>query len=161
MDQDFAKEVRLATPPGAVWSALLDFERVASWLPIVGEIREVEPMRRYRTVLEDRMGPFALRADLTVSVAAEPEARRLHVSASGEDRQVASRISATLDVAVTGEAGGSAVNVTGRYEITGRVATLGAGAIRKKGERVLEGFFANLARELGAVPSASSPSDPA
>lgn len=159
MDQDFAKEVRLATPPGAVWSALLDFQRVASWLPIVGELREIEPMRRYSTVLEDRMGPFALRADLTVSVVTDPEARRLHVSASGEDRQVASRISATLDVAVSDEGGGSAVSVTGRYEIIGRVATLGAGAIRKKGERVLDDLFARLARELGAV-SLSSPGDP-
>lgn len=159
MDQDFAKEVLLATPPAAVWSALLDFERVASWLPIVGAVREIEPMRRYSTVLEDRMGPFALRADLAVTVMTDPDGRRLHVSASGEDRQVASRISATLDLVVTAEGGGSAVSVTGRYEITGRVATLGAGAIRKKGERVLEEFFGNVARELGAVPW-SSQGDP-
>jgi len=42
------------------------------------------------------------------------------------------------------------VTVTGRYEITGRIATLGSGAIRKKGDKVLEEFFTNLVRELGA-----------
>ncbi len=32
----------------------------------------------------------------------------------------------------------------------GKVATLGAGAIRKKGEHVLDEFIANLTRELGS-----------
>lgn len=39
----------------------------------------------------------------------------------------------------------------GTYEVTGRVATLGAGAIRKKGDRVLEGFFENAERELAVA----------
>lgn len=151
MDQDFAKEIRLAVPPGAVWSALLDFQRVASWLPIVRDVRELEPMRRYSAVLEDRMGPFALRADLTVTVAATEPERRMRVAAAGEDRQVASRISATLDLAVADADGGTALAVNGRYGITGRIATLGAPAIRKKGEHVLDGFFANLARDLNAM----------
>lgn len=152
MEQEFAKDVLLAMPPAAVWSALVDFERVASWLPIVREVREIEPMRRYSAVLEDRLGPFSLRADLAVTVEAADGERRMHVSASGEDRHVASRISATLDLAVRDENGGSALTVTGRYGVTGRVATLGAAAIRKKGERVLDEFFSNLARELGAAP---------
>ena len=73
------------------------------------------------------------------------------VAGSGEDRQIASRISATLDLAVAPSDTGSDVVVKGRYEITGRIATLGAGAIRKKGDKVLEDFFANLTRELGGT----------
>ena len=149
MYQDFTKDVRLVAPAGSVWAALLDFQRVASWLSIVGSVREIEPLRRYGALLEDRVGPFALRADLVVSVAADADARRLHVAATGEDRQVASRIGAALDLVVSEDGTGSALTMTGRYEITGRIATLGAGAIRKKGEKVLEGFFANLTRELG------------
>lgn len=152
MRQDFARDVRLAATPASIWSALLDFERVASWLPIVGEVREIEPMRRYSAVLEDRMGPFALRADLSVTVDPVAIDRRLRVSASGEDRQVASRIVATIDLSVADDAGGSALAVKGHYEITGRIATLGAAAIRKKGERVLDDFIGSLNRELGAVP---------
>ena len=60
------------------------------------------------TVLEDRVGPFAMRADLTVDVTADASARTLHVSGSGEDRQIASRISASLDVAVRPDASGCA-----------------------------------------------------
>lgn len=151
MFQDVSRTVRVSAPPDRAWSVLLDFPQVASWLAVVRDLREVEPMRRYTTVLEDRVGPFAMRADLAIQVAADEAARRLTVSGAGEDRQVASRISAALELAVAPADGGSDVVVRGRYEITGRIATLGAGAIRKKGEKVLDDFFANLTRELGAA----------
>ncbi|CAN5183061.1 hypothetical protein BH18CHL2_BH18CHL2_01440 [soil metagenome] len=151
MYQDISKDVRLAGDMPTVWDALLDFQRVASWLPIVHELREVEPLRRYTAVLEDRVGPFALRADLTVDVDVDVAARRLHVSASGEDRQVASRITAVLAVTLAAEGGGTVLAARGRYDITGRMATLGAGAIRKKGEKVLDDFFTNAARDLATA----------
>ena len=100
MFQDFTKTATIAARPGNVWAALRDFQRVASWLSIVGQVREVDPMAKYTAVLEDRVGPFALRADLTVTVTADEDSRRLRVAASGEYRQVASRICATIDVAV-------------------------------------------------------------
>lgn len=148
MHQDIARTVAVAASRRAVWEALVDVPRVASWLSVVGQVREIEPLRRYSAVLEDRIGPFVLRADLAVTVAAEEP--RLHVEASGEDRQVASRISAAVDIAVTDDGGRTTVALTGGYDITGRVATLGAGAIRKKGEHVLDGFVAALTRELGS-----------
>ncbi len=151
MYQDVARTVRVAARPDAAWAVLLDVQRIASWLTVVRDVKELEPLRRYTTVLEDRVGPFAMRADLAIDVAADEAARRLHVSGSGEDRQVASRISATLDLAVVPQGEGSDIVVSGRYEITGRIATLGAGAIRKKGDKVLEDFFANVTRELGAA----------
>lgn len=151
MFQDVSRTVRVAAPPDRAWAVLLDFQRVASWLPVVHDLHEVERLAKYTTVLQDKVGPFAFKADLMIEVTADQAARHLRVSGSGEDRQVASRISATLDVGVAPQGEGSDVVVSGRYEITGRIATLGAGAIRKKGDKVLEDFFANLERELGAV----------
>lgn len=141
----------MAAPRATVWEALLDFERVASWLSIVGEVREIEPMRRYAAVLTDRVGPFTLRADLDVRVTAEEP--RLRIEATGEDRQVASRISAKVEIGLTDESAETRVGVTGGYDITGRIATLGAGAIRKKGEHVLDKFVANLTHSLGSSVS--------
>ncbi len=149
MKEEFAREIRLSAPSAAVWIALLDFHRVASWIPVVAELREIEPPSRYGAVLADRLGPFTLRADLAVTVDVRDADRRMRVTASGEDRQIASRISVSVDLAVRDEGTGSAVAVDGRYEITGRVATLGAGAVRKKGEHVLEQLFANMERDLG------------
>ena len=148
MLQEFAKTIRLEASPDQVWKALLDFHRVASWLSIVREVRDIEPPRRYAAVLEDRLGPFAMRADLDLTVDTKQEERRLLVSAAGEDRQVASRIAATIELAVNGSDGGASLEVNGRYEVTGKVATLGAGAIRKKGDRILQEFFDSASKEL-------------
>ena len=148
MLQDFAKTIRLDASPDAVWAAVRDVHRVASWLSIVREVRDVDPPRRFAALLEDRLGPFAMRADLDLTVETR-EPRGLHVSAGGEDRQVASRISATIDLAIEPEGAGTSLKVTGKYEVTGKVATLGAGAIRKKGDRILDEFFDNAAKDLG------------
>ena len=158
MFQEFDRTIELTAAPDAVWTAMLDVRRVASWIAIVREVRDVEPPRRYAALLEDRLGPFAMRADLDVTVETEGDAR-MHVAAAGEDRQVASRISATIDLAVAAHGAGSTVTVHGRYEITGRIATLGSGPIRKKGDKILEEFFANLGRELGAAgpPAGQTP----
>jgi len=146
--QDFAKTIRLDASPDVVWAAVRDVHRVASWLSIVREVRDVDPPRRYSALLEDRLGPFAMRADLDLTVETR-EPRGLHVSAAGEDRQVASRIAATIDLTIEPEGTGTSLKVTGKYEVTGKVATLGAGAIRKKGDKILEEFFDNAAKALG------------
>lgn len=156
MVQDFAKTIRLDASPDAVWAAVLDVHRVASWLSIVREVRDIDPPRRYKALLEDRLGPFAMRADLDLTVEIH-EPRRLRVSAGGEDRQVASRIAATIDLAVEPDGAGTSLQVTGRYEVTGRVATLGGGAIRKKGDRILGEFFDNASNELGGRGPTAQP----
>jgi len=159
--QEFARTIRLDASPDAVWDAVLDVRRVASWLSIVRDVRDVDPPRRYAALLEDRLGPFAMRADLDITVEIR-EGRRMHVSAAGEDRQVASRIAATIELEVEPDGAGTSLEVSGRYEVTGKVATLGAGAIRKKGDRILQEFFDNASKELGgrgpAVEPVQSPS---
>ena len=147
MLQDFAKTIRLDAGPDAVWDAVNDVRRVASWVSIVREVRDIEPPRRYAALLEDRLGPFAMRADLDLTV--ERDGRKMRVTASGDDRQVASRIAATIELSVEPDGNGTSLGVTGRYEVTGKVATLGAGAIRKKGDKILQEFFDSAAKELG------------
>ena len=95
MFQEFHETIQLTSAPATVWDAMLDVRRVASWLSIVRDVKDVDPPRRYTALLEDRLGPFAMRADLEVTVEADPDRQRMHVAATGEDRQVASRISAT------------------------------------------------------------------
>jgi uncharacterized protein len=146
--EELSRTVTVAAPPSRVWDALLDVRRVAGWLPIVRDVRETAP-DRYAALLQDRIGPFSLKADLAISRTADRP--RMRVDASGEDRQVGSRITANVDLAVADADGGTSVAVSGGYDITGRIATLGAGAIRKKGEHVLEEFFANMTRDLSAA----------
>jgi len=132
------------------WEILVDVERVSGWVSVVRDVTEHEHLSRYTAVLEDRMGPFKLRADLEVTVVSVVEGSRITVRADGEDRQVGSRITvdATLGLEPL-EPTGCMVTIEGEYEVTGRVATMGASTIRQKADKVLTEFIESAKRELG------------
>lgn len=144
----FARSLEVRAAPEAAWTALLDIDRLVAWVSILEQAAVQEPLARYSATLADRLGPFKLRADLAIAVSDAEPPRFVRVKAAGEDRQVSSRISVEATVALEPAGTGTRLEVAGHYEVTGRVATLGAGTIHKKAERVLEEFFTNAAREL-------------
>jgi uncharacterized protein len=150
MRERFTRGLEVPRAADEVWRTLLDVPLVASWITIVGAVEEVAPLERYRAVLEDRLGPFRLRADLDIQVTGIEPGRRVTASARGEDRQVASRIAIEATLSTEPRPSGTAVALDGHFEVTGRVAALGATSIRKKAERVLEDFFGRAAATLGA-----------
>jgi carbon monoxide dehydrogenase subunit G len=131
---------------------LTDVPRLVSWVSIVDDAKELAHLERYTAVLLDRIGPFKLRADLDITVSEVEAGRHIRVQASGEDRQVASRIGidATLDLTQS-DGGATTVSVEGTYEVVGRVATLGAGMIKQKATKILDEFFGRAGAELGVV----------
>lgn len=130
--------------PEIVWVKLMDVARVASWLSILHSVTERDPLVAYDAVLQDRVGPFALKADVTIDVVEVVELKRIAVRATGEDRQVHSRIviEAAVDLNRLDDAA-TEITVSGTYEITGRVATFGAGTIRNKARRLTDDFCAS------------------
>jgi carbon monoxide dehydrogenase subunit G len=94
------------------------------------------------------MGPFRLSADLAVKVTAFRQPVSITFTAEGEDRQVSSRITVEAELTIEPREAGTVVAVNGRFEVTGRVATLGASMIRSKGEKILDQFFSSLEAEL-------------
>lgn len=146
---DFERSLQVGSSPVAVWSKLTSPDVVAGWVTVVGDVEEIEPLSRYSANLTDRLGPFRLSADLDITVTDVEEPRRISFLADGEDRQVASRIQVRATMALDESDSTTDIHVTGQYEVTGRVATLGASMIRAKGEKILEEFFAAASRELG------------
>lgn len=146
--QDFQREITLPAPPPALWKTITDVPLLTSWISSVEDAREIEPLSRYRAVLMDRMGMFSLRADLDIRVVEHEEPTHVHATAEGEDRQVGARITVDADLRMTPHGEGTTLAVSGSYEVTGRMATLGGSAIRRKADKILEEFFANLEREL-------------
>ena len=148
--QDFSHELTVTASPELTWTVLTDVDRLASWVGIVHDVTEISQLERYTAVLLDRVGPFKLKADLQVNVKVVTEGQEVEVEASGRDRAVDSRIAvrARLRLSPT-DSGGSTIETDGRYEVTGRVASMGSGVIQKKADRVLEDFFSKAALELG------------
>jgi carbon monoxide dehydrogenase subunit G len=148
MKEAFSRHLVVASRSEEVWGTLLDVPRVASWVTIVGSVQEVSPLQRYSAVLQDRMGPFRLRADLDIRIVELEPGSYVKATAAGEDRQVGSRISIEATLRAGPQDGGTGISLEGSFEVTGRVATLGAGSIRKKADRVLEEFCRQAADSL-------------
>ncbi len=145
---DFRRSISVPAPPSVVWDVLTDIGRVVGWVSVLGDVREFEHLARYGAILEDRLGPFKLAADLDVEVVEVAAPSRLRLVADGEDRQVASRIRIEAALELEAAPTGTHIDVRGHYEVTGRVATLGASMIRSKGDTILDEFFASAEEEL-------------
>ncbi len=145
---DFARDITVTAPPDRCWPVLVDARRVGGWVSIVGEVEELESLARYRTMLQDRFGPFKLKADVDVRVTGLEEGRWIRFHASGTDRQVNSSIDVEAELRLEPSTTGTRIAVSGRYSVIGTVATMGAGTIQKKADHVLEEFFAAAAQEL-------------
>jgi carbon monoxide dehydrogenase subunit G len=153
MHQEFHETFQLDAPPGAVWAIMSDIPTVLSWISIVETVEEVEPGERFGVVLADKLGPFKLRADLNVVVGEREPGTRIRARGDGEDRQIGSRLIIEVALALEERDASTQLDVSGSYEVTGRPASLGAGAIRKKAANILAEFFASAEKSLGAVTS--------
>lgn len=147
---NFSRQLTVTASPELTWTVLTDVDRLAGWVGIVQDVVELSRLEKYSAVLMDRVGPFKLRADLEINVNVVREAEEVEVEASGRDRAVDSRIALRARLRVSpAEHGGAAIATEGRYEVTGRVASMGSGVIQKKADRILEDFFSKAALELG------------
>jgi carbon monoxide dehydrogenase subunit G len=148
----FARDLVVTSDPERCWAVLTDVAQVASWVTIAYDVKEIERLAAYTAVLQDKLGPFKLRALLDIKVDVLEEGRSVRMRASGKDVQINSQISvdATLSLRPTDD-GGTVVATEGTYQVVGRVATMGAGVIRKKADKILEEFFSNAADELAAA----------
>jgi carbon monoxide dehydrogenase subunit G len=149
---EFRRELTVLASPEQSWKTLTDVPLLVSWVSIVENASEIEPLGRYTAVLMDRLGPFKLRADLDIVVTNLEPGRSITFRAAGEDRQVGSRlvIEATMEIEPgTGE--GSLARFTGAYEVTGRVASMGSGTINKKADKIMAEFFAAAESALGTA----------
>jgi carbon monoxide dehydrogenase subunit G len=149
--ESFARTVTVQSQRPHVWDVLTDVETLAAWVGIVHSVTELRRLERYKAVLQDKVGPFKLRADLAISVTVEDEGRRVSVSASGRDRAVDSKIKVDAILVLGDDADRTAINVEGTYQVTGKVAAMGAGVIHKKADRILDDFFDNAEKSLNSA----------
>ena len=147
--EDFDRSMTVGAGATEVWTALTDVDRLARWVGILHDVKEIERLDTYTAVLEDKVGPFKLQATLAVDVTVPEEGVRVEVSASGRDRAVDSKIAINAALTLSDTDGATAIQLAGSYQVTGRVASMGGGIIRKKAEGVLNDFFASAERELG------------
>jgi carbon monoxide dehydrogenase subunit G len=148
----FARTLTVTTDPARAWEVLTDVDRLAGWVTIVHDVQEIARLEKYAAVLQDRVGPFKMRADLDITADVPEPGRRIDIRASGRDRGMDTRIAVSATMVLSdGSDGGTSIEISGDYQVTGKAAGMGAGVIRKKADGIINDFFSSAARELGGV----------
>lgn len=145
----FSRDIALGADPVRVWETITDVPRLVEWVSILHDAEEIERLSSYKAVLQDKLGPFKLKANLNIDVPSVEEGKEISVTAAGEDRQVSSRISVQAKVVIEEADGGSVLKVNGTYEVSGKVATMGSSMIKNKADKILNEFFGRVSKELG------------
>lgn len=146
---DFARTIWVPASKGECWDVLTDVQEIVRWIPVLDSVDEIERLKFYRATLRDRIGMFSLSADAEIKVTELVPESLIRFEAEGEDHQVGARIKVRAALGLDEALAGTNANVNGRYEVTGRVATLGASTIRSKAEKILDHFYTEMRASLG------------
>jgi len=136
---------------------LWDVRRLASCVPGCTDVIVAEEQRSYRATITQRVGPMSVSFPLSIVVQEAQPPFRIRVSAAGDDRRVASRIAAEVELTLSvTSSGGTEIRVVSDVSVHGRLASLGQAVIEGRAENVLDAFGRALAAELnGLAPGAS------
>ena len=147
--ENFNRTVMVNADRDRTWATITDVDEMASWVGIVHDVEVLSFLEKYKAVLEDKVGPFRLRANLGIDVVVPEDRVRVELTAAGRDRAVDSKIAinASLELGDV-DSGGTSIAVQGTYQVTGRAASMGGGIIRKKADGVLNDFFSNAEKYL-------------
>jgi carbon monoxide dehydrogenase subunit G len=148
--------IDLAAPPARAWTLLWDVPALTGCLPGCQEVTELEPRRRYRATIRDRVGPFRVSIPLDVAVESVVEGERIAVAASGRDTVLGSPMKVRLAVDLVPRDGGSRLTVHGESELGGKLAALGQAVAERKTRETLDRFAENLEARLGGAPDAAA-----
>lgn len=144
-----AKSADLPVSPGDAWALVRDPVRVARCIASIEAFEPAAPPGRFEAVLVERLGPFSVRVPLTVAVTENAAARVMVAAVSGEDRAGQARVRGEVRATVlAGDGAASRLEVSSEMEVLGRLASLGAVPIRRRGDQVFEAFVVALRRLL-------------
>jgi carbon monoxide dehydrogenase subunit G len=148
---DIAKNVTLKAPAEAVWAFVRDPARVAGCLPNLQDFVPAGQPNRYTTTLVERLGPFQVRIALTIDVAEDDASRRIVAAVSGDDRGGQARVRGEVRATVQPVGDGARLDVESAVEVLGRMASLGAVPMRRRGDQIFDAFVKTIAARLEAA----------
>lgn len=92
MRASFERSTQIGASPATAWATLHDVDQLASYSSHLGPVSVVEPDRRWRVSLQDRVGPFRLSAPMDVELVEETGLAEVSIRASGQDRGPGTRL---------------------------------------------------------------------
>jgi len=136
--------VRASQP--TVAGLLNDLPALLACLPICKET-SVQPDGSFRTIAEDRVGPFKARLVLTGSASTGSEGG-LSVKAQGQDAALGSGMVLQLTLGAAAAGDGAVVSVDAEVQVRGKLASLGVPIFNLKAAEVMKQFGIALRSRL-------------
>jgi carbon monoxide dehydrogenase subunit G len=81
---------------------------------------------------------------LTVAIVDESEPQSLRVHGRGTDTKIGARLDVTASMQIEQIEAGVQLTLDGAYEMTGRIASLGASLVRRHADEMIDEFSRNL-----------------
>lgn len=131
-----------------VWTSLRDVELLASCSSAIGEVTEKVPDKEWSVVLKKTVGRFSVSAPLTVAIVDESEPQSLRVHGRGSDTKIGARLDVTATMQIEQSEAGVQLTLDGAYEMTGRIASLGASLVRRHANEMIDEFSGNLPQAM-------------
>ena len=149
----------LAATQEDAWSLLRDTKRLAGLIPGVENIvsdqegpdrsNGVGMQEKHVARVVERVGPFRLALNLEVRIVNAVEPSLLQAELSGSDNNGQNRLSGTLRAELKRiEPAGTLLSVDASVEVLGKLATLGAGPIRRRANELFAEFAGSLQRQF-------------
>jgi carbon monoxide dehydrogenase subunit G len=138
------REVPIDVTPATLWELLWDVRRIVECVPGCVDAHEVEPQRRYRVRMQQKVGPISLSVPLDVHVVEADAGRRLVLDAKGRDPAIGTEIAMRVTLDIEARDDESLLRVEAEGRVLGKLGALGHGVIQRKAEEALEEFGLRL-----------------
>lgn len=152
---DFEFKSPVPATPEVVWSHVSDIVAVAGCVPGVTEVSR-ESDSHYAGALKVRVGPVGLQLKGVIDIEnLDHGSRSFLMTAQAKDRKIPGEIKTKTELAVlAGENGHTELLVNTNANILGKLGEFGQPVIRKKTQKVMEEFVANLVKRIEEAQAA-------
>lgn len=148
MRDSFERVAVVTAPATVIWATLHDVSLLASYSRHLGPVTTIEPGRRWKVPLQDRVGLLKLSAPFDVAIVEDIATAVVSIRASGRDKGPGTQLAVEASVRISQEKGNTQLNLAGSYELTGKVVTLGAAVARRRAATMIDEFWTNLTADL-------------
>ncbi len=140
------EELNVDASPEDVWKLLRDTPRLAALLPGVENVTAInEPgVEAYQAKASDKIGPFKVALNMEIRVAEAQEPSFLKASIKGSDSIGLNRITGSLHIMLSPASSATRLRFEADIEILGKLASLGAVPIRRRGTEKFAEFARNV-----------------
>jgi carbon monoxide dehydrogenase subunit G len=135
-----------------LWAFLHDIPRIAACLPGCERIVEKVPLSLYSAVLRQKVGPFAIDVPADVVIDGIDEGHSVEARATGKDKLTRTLVTIAFRVGLEELAPESCrLKAEATLQVSGRLASLGHGVIKKKATENFAEFERRLSNEMRGV----------